>query len=176
MKLNRSLQCFAAAAACLLMPLTVAYGQTTTTIAKGSITCKMWAYDPVADEITTPTITFDPVELRKHVGTTGGVSYGVLSRWGTAAEVMYGILIPEPIPEGTSLAPMGGSLIDEDGQQWDIVYDELGLLTFKMDGKGRLTVTGTSFAAPPSYFMPTQDPNSPTSAFGSCTWNLKWNR
>lgn len=176
MKLNRLLPCLAATIAGLLVPLTVVHGQTTTTLATGSITCKMLSWDPVTEQPTTPTSTFDQAALQKHVvvGDTGAtvVSYGVLSRWGTDAEVMYSILIGDLIPVGTTVAPISGSFLGYDAGSWYIDYDELGQLTFKLDGKGRLTVTGTSFAAPPSRFISVVSP-APIPFFGTCTWNLK---
>jgi len=178
MKLNRSLPCLAATVACLLTPLTAVYGQTTTPpipIATGSITCKMISLDLITDQVITETSTFGQVTLQKHLDQYGNVSsYGVLSRWGGAEEVMYSIFIQDPIPVGTTVAPLSGSFIGEDGQTWDIEYDELGQLTFKLDGRGKLTVTGTSFATPPNYFIQAEPP-LPVSIFGTCTWNLKGN-
>ena len=174
MKLNRRLPCLAATVACLLMPLTAVYGQTTTTIATGSITCKMLSADPITDQVITETRTFDQVALQKHLNEYGNLSYGVLSRWGGTEEVMYSMFIQDPVPVGTTVAPISGSFIGQDAETWDIEYDELGHLTFKLDGRGKLTVTGTSFATPPNYFIQAAPP-LPVSFFGTCTWNLKGN-
>ena len=175
MKLNRSLSCLAATVACLLTPLTVVYGQTTTTIATGSITCKMLSVDPITEQVITETSTFGQVALQKHLDQYGNFSsYGVQSRWGGTEEVMYSMFIQDPVPVGTTVAPISGSFIGEDGGTWAIEYDELGQLTFKLDGRGKLTVTGTSFATPPNYFIQVQE-GLPVPIFGTCTWNLKGN-
>ena len=173
MKLNRSLPCMAATIACLLMPITVVYGQTPTTVATGSITCDMVSRDLVTDQVTTEISTFDQVALIKY----GDGSYGVLSRWGGTEEVMYSIFIQDTVlPVGTTVAPISGSFIGEDGGTWDIEYDELGQLTFKLDKRGRLSVTGTSFATPVNYFLPVLLPEGTLQPlFGTCTWNLKGN-
>lgn len=174
MKLNRSLPCLAATVACLLMPLTAVYGQTLpTTIATGSITCDIFYIDNINEQTMTVTSTFAPVELRRYLDTYGA-SYRVWNRWGGNEEVEYSILIPDAVPVGTTVAPISGSLIREDGGTWSIEYDELGQLTFKLDKRGRLTLTGTSFATPPNYFIAAEYPD-PIPFFGTCTWNLKGN-
>lgn len=47
-------------------------------------------------------------------------------------------------------------------------------MAFKLDKRGRLTVTGTSFASPPTRFI-TFEEGELEPFWGTCTWNLKGN-